>query len=70
MDNVKDWLCGPNLDDSEILDLNDQDDQDFRGYKLIKWLHNVDISEEKQQNVLSFIENGGISYINNIYIKL
>ena len=27
MDNVKDWLCGPNLDDSEILDLNDQDDQ-------------------------------------------
>jgi len=59
MNNVREWLCGPSLDDSEILDLDVEDDQDFSGYRLIKWRHDTDISSVKQQNLLSFIENGG-----------
>ena len=59
MTNVKEWLCGFNADDSLIIDLNSDDNQDLSDYKLIKWHQEVEISPEKQQNLLSFIESGG-----------
>ncbi len=59
MKNVRYWLCGPNLNDSEIIDLNDKDDQDFTGCKLIKWYDDTRISQSKEAKLLSFIMNGG-----------
>jgi len=61
MSNVRNWLCGPNLNDSEIIDLNDDDYQVFSGFKLIKWYDDTHISQTKEARLLSFILEGGNS---------
>lgn len=59
MTNVKKWLCGYEVADSEIIDLNRNNLNKFSNYKLVKWHQDVNVSYEIQQNILSYIESGG-----------
>jgi hypothetical protein len=58
MSNLKYWLCGSDLLNSEIGNLT-SDFNDFASFKMLKWHQDVDLSVETQQNLLSFLENGG-----------
>lgn len=62
MRNLKFWLCGDShLSDSKIIELGElvRSGKDFNEYRLIKWSHSYEPSEQTQQSLLNFIENGG-----------
>jgi hypothetical protein len=60
--NLKSWLCGnPDLPDSEIIELGKlvSISKPFNDYKIIKWSHGYDPSEQVQQQLFEYIQNGG-----------
>lgn len=61
MKNLKAWLCNdPNLPDSQIIELGElvRSGKSFSDYKLIKWSHSYDPSEQTQYNLIEFVQSG------------
>ncbi len=62
--NLKYWLTGEEqVDKDQIADLNDIESGQIKNYKIIKWNLKDSADRYKQEELLRFIQRGGLKWI-------